>query len=517
MDKNALSIGWASADVSTKDPVNLPGQFHVRVSKGILDPATATALWISDGRDDVCFLSIDLVTCRGLYDPVKEAVKKRNKNIPVDKILLNVTHTHTGPGFHEVGVTGKNGPLSGDVKIPTSMKITDGLKYRKFLVDQLASIVCEAYEKRAPGAIAYGYGLAVVSHSRRCLYMDDVSKRPGAVNNSTHGVNGHAVMYGKTNDDKFSGYEGASDPFVNLLFTFDAKKKLTGVLVNVPCPSQNSEGMYQISASFWNETRIAIRKIFGDIFILPQAAAAGDLSPRQLHCVRAEYRRYALKYGREKELFAEEFRRRDIAERISSSVKEVYSWAKKDLITSAPIHHEVLDLALSRRMITREDYEISCAQLEELNKQSFQPEEKGVDPQETLKRNSILLSGRNRCKGIIRRWEAQQKTTKYNTQAHVVSIGDIAFASNQFELYVDYQHRIQGRSPFIQTFIVQLSGVPGESGGSYLATKRGFLNRGYSASRYCNLVSWKGGNELVEKTVKALKKLWSKDHKEEKK
>ena len=46
MDKNALSIGWASADVSTKDPVNLPGQFHVRVSKGILDPATATALFI---------------------------------------------------------------------------------------------------------------------------------------------------------------------------------------------------------------------------------------------------------------------------------------------------------------------------------------------------------------------------------------------------------------------------------------------------------------------------------------
>ena len=64
-----------------------------------------------------------------------------------------------------------------------------------------------------------------------------------------------------------------------------------------------------------------------------------------------------------------------------------------------------------------------------------------------------------------------------------------------------------------QTFIIQLSGVTGMGGGSYLATKRGFLNRGYSASRYCNLVSWKGGNELVEKTVKALKKLWNKEHK----
>ena len=100
MEKNLLSIGWASADISTEGPINLPGQFHMRISTGILDPITATALWISDGNDDVCFLSIDLVTCRGgLTDAIKEEVAKRNGDIPVEKILLNVTHTHTGPEF----------------------------------------------------------------------------------------------------------------------------------------------------------------------------------------------------------------------------------------------------------------------------------------------------------------------------------------------------------------------------------------------------------------------------------
>ena len=63
--------------------------------------------------------------------------------------------------------------------------------------------VREAWEKRAPGSYAYGYGYAVVAHSRRVCYFDDVSKRPGAVVNSTHGVNGHAVMYGDTNDENF--------------------------------------------------------------------------------------------------------------------------------------------------------------------------------------------------------------------------------------------------------------------------------------------------------------------------
>lgn len=535
MKKDLFSIGWASADVSTQGPINIPGQFHMRISQGVLDPITATALWLSDEKDDVCFVSLDLVTLRGsLTDFVYAEVRKRNPEIPVKKIILNATHTHTGPGFH------KNNLLAGDFRpemlsqsdspkrkkamteieklldddpeIPTTLEIMNGGEYRDFLVKRIADVICEAYDKRSSGAIAYGYGFAVVAHSRRCVYHDDLSKRPGAIQNSTHGVNGHGMMYGSTADDKFSGYEGGADPYVNLLFTFDDKKKLTGVLVNVPCPSQNSENLNMLSASYWHDTKEAIRKKFGNIFILAQSAAGGDLAPRQLHYLEAEKRRYALKYGKN-ERYGEEFRRKDIAERIAACVQEVYSWAKKDLIYHAPIHHEVLDLSLSRRMITPEDYKLSCDRLKELSKVPFKQEADCDNKDAALRNNSILVSERNRCKGIIRRWEEQQHTKKFKTQAHVLSIGDIAFATNQFELYQDFQHRIQGRSPFIQTFIVQLSGVTGDGGGSYLATKRGYLNRGYSASRYCNLVSWKGGNELVEKTLKALNKLWDKEKK----
>ena len=105
-----------------------------------------------------------------------------------------------------------------------------------------------------------------VAHSRRVCYFDDVSKRPGAVVNSTHGVNGHAVMYGDTNDENFSHYEAGADHFVNLLFTFDEKEALTGAIINVPCPSQNTENEYYLSADYWNDVRIAIRKKYGDIY-----------------------------------------------------------------------------------------------------------------------------------------------------------------------------------------------------------------------------------------------------------
>ena len=34
---NQIRIGWASRDVSTDKPVNIPGQFHMRISEGVLE------------------------------------------------------------------------------------------------------------------------------------------------------------------------------------------------------------------------------------------------------------------------------------------------------------------------------------------------------------------------------------------------------------------------------------------------------------------------------------------------
>jgi len=58
---------------------------------------------------------------------------------------------------------------------------------------------------------------------------------------------------------------------------------LSGLVVNVPCPSQVSEQEYQVSADFWHDTRQELRRRFGEhLFVLPQCAAAGDQSPRPL-------------------------------------------------------------------------------------------------------------------------------------------------------------------------------------------------------------------------------------------
>lgn len=496
-----LKIGWAYRDISTTAPINLPGQFHMRISKGIMDPVTVTALVIDGGDDIAIFLSGDMVVIRAhLLDEVRAAVAKKNPAIPTEKILMNATHAHTGASHYDD--TAYDLPHEG-------IEIASSEQYRHWMANEAADAVVEAYEGRKEGGIAFGYGYAVVAHSRRVVYFDDLSKRPGAIINSTHGVNGHAAMYGNTNDDNFSHYEAGSDHFVNLLFTFDAEKNLTGAIVNIPCPSQNSENEYMLTADYWHDVRCAIRKKYGNIFILPQCAAAGDLSPRILHYKEAQTRRYRLKYGdidTPAQNKMERINRMEIAERVAVAFDEVYSWASKEIYTDLPVKHIVETVPLSKRIITDEELQIAVEGLEELNKEEFA---NTGDAQADFRANTILVAGRNRFEGIIERYKAQKDEPKLPMELHVLRIGDVAFASNRFELYMDYQHRIQARSPFVQTFIVQLAGQPGVGGGSYLCTERGRWGRGYSASMYCNLVSPEGGQELVEETVKILKEIYT--------
>ncbi|HQL88864.1 MAG TPA: hypothetical protein PLH67_14700 [Lentisphaeria bacterium] len=504
---NQLLIGWASRDVSTDKPVNIPGQFHMRISEGILDPVTVTALVIDNGEDLACFLSADLVVVRsGLLDEVRAKTAKLLPGFPVLKIIMNATHTHAAPSHYADGSWGKTAggtstPLKNEV--PVEMEIASGDEYRDFLSTQSAEAIAEAYRSRTRGGVAWGYGYAVVAHSRRVTYSDDLSQRPGAIKNSTHGLNGHSAMYGNTNDPNFLGYEAGADHFINLLYTFDSENRLTGAIVNVPCPSQCSEGIYKLSASYWHETREAIRKKHPGVHIIAQAGASGDLSPRILHYKKAQERRFSLKYGRER-LFAEEFERRDIAERIYEAFEEVLSWAKKDIRTELPIKHIVTTASLTKRLITKEEYEADKAMLAELMTKPFKTD---GTPNENLRHNSVLVASRNRCKRIIDRYEKLDAEPKLPMELHALRIGDIAFATNRFELYMDFMHRIQARSPFEQTFVVQLCGVPGMDGGTYLPTERGEWGRGYSASKYCNIVSSKGGQELVEQTLELLNQI----------
>ena len=102
-------------------------------------------------------------------------------------------------------------------------------------------------------------------------------------------------MYGDTDTPTFSHIEGYEDHSLNVLATWDERGACTGLVVNVPCTAQVSEGEFALSADFWHDARLELRKRLGTgLFVLAQCSAAGDQSPHLLFEKRPARRMLAL-------------------------------------------------------------------------------------------------------------------------------------------------------------------------------------------------------------------------------
>ena len=496
-----IKIGWSKKEYSLDERVAILGQMYIRVSEGIADPLYATALCVDGGEGQNCviFCGFDQGGVnKETMAMTKEKVANLCPEVPVDSIIFNATHTHTAM------------PLGESARVTVDgVELYPWEKCREHATNQAAAAIVEAWKHRAPGGMGYGYGYAVVAHSRRSTYLEDMGDDPSGI-----APNGFAVMYGKTNDPRFSGYENGADHFLNLMFTFDKENKLTGVVVNVPCPSQTSEMDTFLSADYWCEVRQMVAAEFGeDVFVLPQCAPAGDTSPRILHYHQAQARRMELKYGlgyptskRTKEQTRNKCKaeRLDIADRIVTGIRDVYSWAKKDIHTHVPVGHIGKEIQLERRKVTAEEADYCREKLKQLEVLVAEAEQLEGEAKRT--RLSHLQSIVRRNKRAIERYEEKLDEEPFPMDLHVVRIGDIAFATNRFEYYTDFMHRIQARSPFVQTFAVQLAGGNGGTG-SYLPVERAQKNKGYGSSMFCNTVGYQGGQQIVEHTLELLHEL----------
>ena len=469
-----LSVGWASRDVTPDRPVNLIGQFYTRISKGVKDPVTVTALALSaDGSADnaVIFVSCDRPHFSLQFlNQCRTAVHAKVPEIDVSQIIVNATHTHTAPDM----ISGRYAPVPAGVMTPE--------EYAEIFVKGVAEAVTEAWENRKPGGASWGLGTAVVGHNRRATYFADASATSRRAGIITDGV---TKMYGNTNDPKFSHIEGYEDHYVDLLYTWDNKENLTGVLINLACPSQETEGDYYISADFWHEIRTEIRKRHGGkIRILAQSAAAGDQSPHRMWYKAAEERMLKLRGLT---------MRQEIGRRVANAVDEVLPLAKEVIQTNPPLKHVVKEIKLPRRMITDEEAEQVLADLAKL--------EAGD------KTEGHYHAATGRCRRALERYELQKKHPAIPMELHAVRIGDLAFATNRFELFLDFGIRIKARSPAEQTFVVQLA-ADNNGVGTYLPTERAVGGKGYGGGVYDNEVGPEGGQTIVDETVKVLNELW---------
>ncbi len=412
----ALKIGWASADITPDRPVAMRGR---ELSEGVKDPVTATALALERGAGEaverVILVSCDLqhITDGNRYEAnmlakVRALLQTALPEVPSGNVILMATHTHVAPSVQ-----------------------TDK-EYEVFASERIARAAAQAWESRKPGGVSYGLGHAVIGHNRIVTHQDGSSRMVGD------------LQKGTTAHSQFSHIEGFEDHSVHLLFAWDETSRLTGVVINVPCPAQVQRGKL-ISADYWHEAREEIRRRLGeDVFILPQVSAAGDLATIVMVEKKAEARMQRLMFPEIED--DRDRRRKQIALRLADAVSTVLPFMKDAIEWNPPLAHSMKKLELV---------------------QGF-PEPKPDMP-------------------------------PYPVELHAVRIGEVAMVTNPFEFYLDYGIRIKGRSPAVQTFVVQLAGS-----GSYLPTDRAVAGGAYGAIPRTSRVGPQAGQAIVEATLEML-------------
>ena len=477
-----LTIGWGGADLTPEQPVLVCGQFHARVSEGVLDPITATALALHSAADHAVFVSCDLVT---IPDAVRDAVRERLRTagapgLDPRKVVLHATHTHTGPELRLPRFGAGHCSSGPDIDLPV-MRVEE---YIDFATRRIADAVLDAWRARQPGSVAFGLGHAVVGRNRRWVDVD-----------------GTAHMYGNTDTPAFSHIEGYEDHSINVLATHDRQGELTGLVLNLACTSQETESLFSLSADFWHETRQEVRRRLGrDVFIMPQCSAAGDQSPHLLFDKRAEERMLELK-GRTS--------REDIAHRIADAVDEVLPHIGSCPQADPGLRHAIADVDVPVRALTEDDVNTALQEAAALEAE-YETERRKLEADPSLRDQPRWYCPVTRAyrrmkwfRGVAERFEAQKTQPRMPVELHVVRLGDVVFATNPFEYYLDFGVYIKARSRAVQTFLIQLAGM-----GTYVSTRRSVAAGGYGSIPSSNPIGPEGGRLMADTTIELITQLW---------
>lgn len=451
-----LWIGRAAVSITPERPVALSGQMHTRIAREVESPVTANVLALESRQgdkvlDQAILVSCDLVAIReGIAEQVRQRLKERLPGFDVGKLILNATHTHTAPVM-----------LEGRYEIPKE-GVMQPAEYFEFLVGRIAEAAVTAWEGRRPGAVGWGLGHAVVAQNRRAVYAD-----------------GRAQMYGHTDRPDFRSIEGYEDHGVEVLFFWDRDHRLLATAINLPCPSQEVEGRSAVNADFWHQVRQRLHERYGeDLVVLAWTGAAGNQSPHLMFRRAAEERMRKLR-GLD--------RLDELARRIVTAWEEAYEGARQEIRQDVPLVHRVESIDLPVRLVTDAELAAATAQVEALS-------------QDPAKRRRMLW-----YQAVIDRHRRQQDgpPAPYTMELHVLRLGDVAMATNSFELFTEYGIQMKARSRALQTFVIQLAGP-----GTYLPTAEAVRGGGYSAIVESSVVGPEGGQVLVERTVEAINALW---------
>jgi putative membrane-bound dehydrogenase-like protein len=157
-------VGVAAIDITPLYPVRLSGfGFRREESVGVTQPIWAKALAFGNDREGLAVL----ITVDNLGVPetlVTEVAARlhRKAGVPLGRLTITATHTHTAPMLRGVAPTLFGQPIPAD-----HQKHID--RYTQEFTDKLEQVALAALKDRAPAQLSWGIGTADFARNRRTV------------------------------------------------------------------------------------------------------------------------------------------------------------------------------------------------------------------------------------------------------------------------------------------------------------------------------------------------------------
>ncbi len=449
-DPPRLRAGAASVDITPKVfPLNMPGGFSENPAERAHDPLHARALVLDDGQTMLAMVVVDnLGAGPDVLDEAK-AIAAAKTGMPVDRMLISSTHTHSGP--------------------PLTTSSPPAAAYRKLFVEGVAESIILAHAALKPAAIgAAAHPLPEEVFNRR-WYL-----KPGQMPPNPFGRFDIVKMNPGTDPKTIDRPAGPTDPDITIISVQDEKRKPLALFANYALHYVGATPKGQISADYFGEfARIMPTRLRGDdsFVAMMSNGASGDINNVPFTLTRPP-----------REPFEQI---RVVAQKAADTAWFAHRKIEK--------HRSDVRLGMVQRLITLKYRRPSAKDVAEAKAVLALTDKDAIAK---LPRLAQHYAGK-----VIAAAERKENTIAVKLQA--LRIGDLGVYGIPFEAFVEIGLDLKKRSPFPQTMVIGLAN--GRHG--YLPTPEQHKLGGYETWLGTNHVQEDASVILTDNLLKMLAEL----------
>ena len=444
LDAAGFRVGVATVDITPPMGIGMAGYYHERGADGVLDPLQSKAMVLESSGERVAFVTLDIISItRTITDEARLQIEKAT-GIKGSHVMISATHAHTGPEL--ANRSKRSSDMGGQKEL--------SIQYTQELPEKIAQSVILANKNLQSAQISMAKGRCDNLGYNRRYFMRD-----GSVGWNPGKLNPNIVMPA-----------GPNDPEVGILYVEQpgavGPEKSIATYVNFAMHPDTTGGS-KISADWPGALGRVLGGYHGSMHMTLVANGT---------CGNINHLDFAWKW---RNGGATEQNR--IATILGAAVFQAY----KNLIPVKP-------------MILRGNQEFVELALPEITRQQ-------VDDAQQIVQTTKNDQGANFMK-LVKAYRLldidERKGKPYRVEVQVIALGqDIAWVSLPGEVFVELGLSIKKRSPFAQTFVIELAN---ENIG-YIPDRRSYAEGNYEPeSARCAPGS---GEKLVDSAVKMLNEL----------